>query len=109
MSQLERIINHKEVSEKVLEKYLSHEVKRRGWLSLKYSNPYQVGYPDRLILGPLGRSVWVEVKSRGEKPRKIQALRHDELRALGHDVRVINSRESIKNLITDLQNGAGTL
>ena len=47
---------------------------------------------------------WVEIKSRGKKPTKLQNLRHNELARLGHTVRVVSSKEEVDGLITELTN-----
>lgn len=100
---LYNITHHAEVSEKELEKYLFRRAKEHGWPCLKYSNPNAVGYPDRVIVLPSRKVAWVELKSRGKKPAKIQVARHEELRNAGHVVFVADSREKIDELITELE------
>ena len=95
---------YSEASEKALERYLVERSKAIGVLALKYSSATTVGYPDRLLVVPGGTVVWVEVKSAGQHPRKIQALRHEELKRLGHVVYVVDSREGIDSIITSLEN-----
>lgn len=99
---LENIVRHSEVSEKEIEKYLRRQCAARGLLCLKYSNPCAVGYPDRLVVIPDGKVVWVELKSRGRRPSAIQAVRHEELRVIGHAVSVIDSREGVDRLLDRL-------
>lgn len=99
MKKLEHITNHSEVSEKAIEKYLVQEVKAIGGICLKYSNANMVGYPDRVICLRGGKTVWVELKSRGKKPTKIQAIRQSELVSLGHEVHTIDNKQSIDELI----------
>ena len=96
---IENITNHAEVSEKAIEKYLVKRTKEVGLLCLKYSNPNAVGYPDRIILLPFSGIVWVELKSKGEKPTKLQQIRHAELRAADQEVFVIDSKEGVDDLI----------
>lgn len=43
------------------------------------------GWPDALMLGPGGRSLFVEFKSPGKKPTALQWHRMMTLTALGHD------------------------
>lgn len=100
---LDYIIKHSEVSEKMIEAYLVKRVKELGGVCLKYSNPGMVGYPDRVVLLPHGVSVWVELKSRGRKPSKTQTLRMEQLRALGCNVTVVDSREGVDNLLGGLE------
>lgn len=96
---IENITLHAEVSEKAIERYLVEQAKLNGLPCLKYSNPNMVGYPDRLLVLPGGGVIWVELKSRGRKPTKIQQLRMAELSEMGHTVRVIDNKADIDELI----------
>ena len=96
---IENIIHHADVSEKAIERYLVEQARQNGLLCLKYSNPNMVGYPDRLLVLPGGGVVWVELKSKGKKPTKIQLARIDELKSIGHSVYVIDSKADIDELI----------
>lgn len=89
---IRKIIQHSEVSEKVIEKYLMMKVREIGGVCLKYSNSNMTGYPDRLVCFPDGKTAWVEIKSKGKKPTRLQELRHEELRAVGQNVFVVDSR-----------------
>ena len=93
------IANHAEVSEKAIEKYLIEQAEANGLLCLKYSNPNMVGYPDRLLVLPGSSVIWVELKSKGRKPTKIQQIRIAGLRNRGHYVWVIDNRKSVDYLI----------
>lgn len=100
---IENIERHAEISEKAIERYLVEQAKEKGLLCLKYSNPNMAGYPDRILVIPDGRVVWVELKSRGKKPAKIQSLRHLELQTMGHQVRVIDNKPDIDLLIKSIK------
>lgn len=83
------------MSEKDLERKLVNKLKELGILALKYSNPSETGYPDRLCLCPGGVSFWVEVKTTGKKPRQLQQVRHDQLRQLGYAVFVVDDEPTL--------------
>lgn len=100
---VENIVRHSEVSEKEIEKYLCQRMKEIGLPCLKYSNPNVVGYPDRLIVLPASQCMWVELKSKGRKPTKIQQLRISELKELKHVVWIIDNKPLIDELVTELQ------
>lgn len=91
-------------SEKYIERYLCQQVQGRGGLSLKYSNPGLIGFPDRICLLPGGVVFWVELKSRGRKPTRIQQIRIAALRALGQQVHVIDSISQIDDLLNKTLN-----
>ena len=83
------------VSEKLLERKLREEVKKAGGKAMKFVSPGNNGVPDRIVLWPGGRFCFVELKSTGGKPTPIQKVVHEELRALGAHVWVIDSREGL--------------
>lgn len=104
MTRINDIANHSHVSEKAIEKYLTSEVAKRGGLCLKYDNPNTVGYPDRLVILPGAPNAWVEIKSKGKKPRRIQQIRLGMLRELGQRVYVVDSREDVDKVIRSIEN-----
>ncbi len=61
----------------------------------------RLGCPDRVIFHK-GRTIWVELKAPGGKPREMQMLEHQRMREGGADVRVIDSIAGVNNLINDL-------
>lgn len=93
----------KKESEKLLERKLSVAVQKLGGISIKLVATYLVGLPDRLCLLPEGRMFFAEIKTTGEKPRKIQTIVHNKLRALGFLVVVIDSTEALNQLIKDYE------
>ena len=98
---VENIVRHSEVSEKAIEAYLVRRCKESDLLCLKYSNANTTGYPDRVVCLPHCNVVWVELKSKGKKPTKLQEIRHQELQELGHQVFVIDSKDGVDKLISD--------
>lgn len=98
MARTEHITEHAEVSEKMIEGYLVQEVKNMGGICLKYSNPNMVGYPDRLVCLPGGRVAWVELKSKGKKPTRLQNIRMEDLRSMGFEVHVVDNRQDVDRL-----------
>ena len=89
-------------SEKVLEVELRERCKALGWMCVKLTSQYQRGLPDRLILMPGGRVCFAEIKTTGKKPTALQRVTHERLRALGYRVEVVDTTESLDNLIVDL-------
>jgi hypothetical protein len=101
--QIENIARHAEVSEKAIERYLAERVKAMGGVCLKYSNPGMTGYPDRLCVMPEGKTIWVELKSRGRKPEALQEVRFRQLESLGHTVYVCDSREKVDEVLSNYE------
>jgi hypothetical protein len=88
--------------EQIIESKLTKEVKKRGGLCLKFISPNYAGVPDRLILLPIAKIAFVEVKAPGKKPRRLQIKRHEELRQLGFKVYVLDNVDDIGGIIDDL-------
>lgn len=88
--------------ERNIEACLRDSVKKVGGIAYKWVSPGNNGVPDRIVIIPGGRIIFVELKAPGKKPTALQQVQHDKLRALGCDVRVIDSRESVDNLIKEL-------
>ena len=102
---IDNIVRHAEVSEKAIERYLAACVKELGGICLKYANAGMVGYPDRICLLPGGVTVWVELKSKGEKPKVLQGIRFKQMASIGHPVHVCDSKESIDRVLTKYEGG----
>lgn len=75
-----------------------------GGKAIKFSSPYETGYPDRLILLPGGRTFWAELKTTRKTPTEKQLLRQRELRKLGFVSEVIDSEETLKNFLRNIEN-----
>src|SRR5690606_36858510 len=82
-----------------IERKLRREVARRGGRALKFISPGWSGAPDRLVLLPAGKIIFVELKAPGKKPRPLQLKRHEELRQLGFHVEVFDSPEGVVEFI----------
>lgn len=93
--------NNRETSEKVIEKYLVHEVERIGGMAIKLNSDTLNGLPDRLVLCN-GHIVFVELKSTGVRPRKLQLYIHERLREQKAWVRVIDTMEGINEFIKEV-------
>ncbi len=100
---IDNIIQHSQVSEKMIEKYLFDSVKALGGICLKYSNPNMAGFPDRVVLLPNGITIWVELKSKGKKPTGLQKIRIARMKEIRHEVYVIDSRESVDAMLNKVK------
>lgn len=89
-------------SEKVIERKLVELVKLNGGMCIKLLCDQLIGLPDRMCLFPGHKIVFVELKTTGRKPKRIQAYMHNKLRALGFRVEVIDTVESIINFVDDI-------
>jgi hypothetical protein len=91
--------------ESVIEKRLKKEIEKIGGKALKFISPGMSGVPDRIILLPHGRIVFVELKAPGEKRRKLQEYRAKGLEKLGFRVECIDSIEGVNRFVKELTEG----
>ena len=82
-------------SEKVVERKLVELVKINGGMCIKLLCDQLIGLPDRMCLFPGHKIVFVELKTTGRKPKRIQVYMHNKLRALGFRVEVIDTIKGI--------------
>jgi len=88
--------------EKYTEQKLVKAVKKAGGIAVKLISPGFAGMPDRLVVLPMGRIAFVEVKAYGMKPRLLQRNRHELLRRLGCRVYVLDNEEEIPRLLAEM-------
>lgn len=89
-------------SEKVVERKLVEAVKANGGMCIKLLCDQLTGLPDRMCLFPNHKIVFVELKTTGRKPKRIQLFMHDKLRTLGFRVEVIDSIEGVEQFINNI-------
>ena len=82
--------------ERDIENALIKRVKELGGMCEKFTTPGRRSVPDRLVILPSNRIIFVECKRPGELPTEKQSKDHKKRRALGCDVRVIDSLEMIR-------------
>ena len=89
--------------EQCIERQLVRQVHKLGGIAMKFVSPGTAGVPDRLLLFPGGKAVFVETKAPGRKPRPLQKYRHEQLRNLGFKVYVIDEMKQIREVLNDLR------
>ena len=89
--------------EKTIEQKLVTAVKKQGGICPKFVSQGFDGMPDRLVLLPIGRFAFVEVKAPGEKPRPLQLSRHGMLQKLGYSVYVLDDVNQIGGILDEIR------
>lgn len=89
-------------SEKLVERKLVELVKANKGMCIKLLCDQLIGLPDRLCLFPGHKIVFVELKTTGQKPKRIQTFMHNKLRALGFRVEVIDTVEGVNKFINSI-------
>lgn len=88
--------------EKEIEKTMVDETRKKGGMALKLTSPSSSGLPDRMLLFPKGKVIFVELKAPGKKTRKLQDVVIEALRKLGFRVEVVDSKKRAKEVVNDL-------
>jgi hypothetical protein len=85
--------------ESAIEAYLRDKVREIGGKAYKFISPGNSGVPDRLVLLPAGRCIFIELKAPGKEPTAMQGLQHRKIRELGFTVLIIDSKEKVDEFI----------
>lgn len=85
--------------EKWIEKTLREKVELKGGMCIKLLPFLLNGLPDRLILLPGAKLYFVETKTPGDKPSKIQKVIHGKLNKLGFPVYIIDNEDKLNNFL----------
>lgn len=89
--------------EKEVEKYLVREIKKLGGVSFKFISPGNAGVPDRIVILPTGKVVFVELKTDKGKLTKLQESQIRKISGLGAEVKVLYGIEGVKKFINEIQ------
>ena len=88
--------------EKEIERRMTQTVKKRGGLCYKFVSPSNPGVPDRIIITPNGRVIFVELKTEIGRLANIQKWQISEMRKRGADVRVAKGWPDVKALLEEI-------
>lgn len=89
-------------SEKVIERKLVEMIKANGGMCIKLLCDNLLGLPDRMILMPHSKIAFAELKTTGQKPRRIQIFMHNKLKNLGFRVEVIDTIEGVNKFVNSI-------
>lgn len=88
--------------EKDIERRLKAGVEALGGLCLKWVSPGCTGVPDRVVILPGGRVIFVELKKPGGRLSERQKLLTRKLKGLGADVRHLWNVEQVKEFLEEV-------
>ena len=85
-----------------VESKLAKEVEKRGGICYKFVSPSNPGVPDRIVITPEGRVIFVEIKATFGRMSNIQKWQRG--RMLDHcvDVRVLHGVDQVKEFIREV-------
>ena len=90
------------MKESEIEKYFRWRIERMGGKSWKFTSPGVSGVVDRIAALPDGRTLWVELKTKGGKLSELQKRHGLELIKLNQNYTVLWTKEQIDAYITTL-------
>lgn len=96
------------MKESYIESYLVRKVKEHGGLCYKFVSPGNPGVPDRLIITPSGKTIFVELKTKTGRLAKVQKWQRSEMEKRGADCRVLFGMDAVKDFLSEVfseQNG----
>lgn len=87
--------------EKDIEKLFRDEIKKAGGKAYKFTSPGNDGVPDRIVMLPDGRIVFVELKTDTGKLSKLQELQCRQIAELGQTVRVLHGLSEVREFFLE--------
>lgn len=87
------------MTEKQIEQKLCSKAKALGGMAIKLNSLSVTGLPDRLVLLPNGKAVFIELKSPGKTMRPVQIKRKRQLEGLGFKVYCIDDVKQIEKIL----------
>ena len=84
--------------ERDVEQYLARRVEGMGGICLKHG---QDGWPDRIVMLPSGRLIWVETKRKTGELADLQVYRAFQLGKVGQYVVSVWSKDDVDELLRE--------
>lgn len=89
--------------EKDIEKILVNEVKKLGGRAYKWVSPGNDGVPDRIVILPGLRPVFVELKTETGRLSAIQNVQIDRLRKMKQNVKILYGESQVRDFLEDCE------
>lgn len=90
------------MKESIIEARLVRLVRSRGGLCFKFVSPGNPGVPDRIVITPEGRTVYVELKTEVGRLAAIQKWQHEEMRKRGAEVRTLKGLDQVLAFVEEV-------
>ena len=88
--------------ERFIERKFVEAVKKKGGFAPKFASPGIDGMLDRIVLFPIGKIAFVELKAPGENMRPLQVRRKRQLEKLGFSVYCVDDVSQIDGVIKEV-------
>ena len=90
------------MKESYIESYLARKVKECGGLCFKFVSPGNPGVPDRIVITPGGKTIYVELKTEIGRLAEVQKWQRSEIEKRGADVRVLFGMDAVKDFLKEV-------
>lgn len=87
-----------QIRERDIEFNVNRYAHQTGWVGYKFSSPQHAGVPDRLYIKN-GKTIYIEFKAPGKKPRKLQEKVFEDMRRHGALVFVVDDIDEGKAVL----------
>ena len=88
-------------SEHRLEQHLRNELQKLGFRVIKLNPDWAIGIPDRLVLTPMGKVIFVELKTKSNVS-KAQRRWYDWLKTNGFDARIVRGPDEADEFLKEM-------
>lgn len=89
------------MTEAQIESRMVRMIRDRGGLCYKFVSPSNPGVPDRIVITPDGRTIYIELKTEIGRLAKIQQWQIGEMRKRKVDVRTLKGWEAVKAFVEE--------
>lgn len=96
------LVSVKDMRKRFIERKFVEAVKKKGGFAPKFVSPGLDGMPDRIVLFPIGKIAFVELKAPGEIMRPLQVRRKRQLEELGFSVYCVDDVSQIDGVIKEI-------
>jgi VRR-NUC domain. len=90
------------MTEVQIEAKMVRMIRDRGGLCYKFVSPSNPGVPDRIVITPDGRTIYIELKTEIGRLAKIQQWQLEEMRKRNADVRVLKGMEQVDQFLREV-------
>ena len=91
------------MKESAIEAKLRDGIRALGGRAYKFVSPGNAGVPDRMVVLPGGRIIFVELKTEAGRLSKMQTFQIAQLRAMGCDARVLYGAEAVQRFLAECE------
>lgn len=88
--------------ERDIEKKLVNEIRKMGGEAFKWTSPGNDGVPDRIVMLPGGRLIFIELKADRGSLSPIQKVQIRRIQKLGQEVYVVRGMDGLEEFLKEV-------